>query len=177
MIGVNLNLAHLLWVKRFDRKSGGRVGGGSWSTLASGASICFKVETEVLELKGGEERIRWTTSRKKREGRWRGGGNVGEGVSLYQYQQRRRRLISTTKTINILLTTFTSTKSRWARNSSKPDYPTSFIIASSILLHPGLLIVDHIHFQYNGFLLGILVWSIVAAREVSLVQFSRRILL
>lgn len=56
---------------------------------------------------------------------------------------------------------------RWARKSEKPDYPTAFIIAASVLLHPGLLIVDHIHFQYNGFLLGILLWSLVAAREVS----------
>lgn len=68
----------------------------------------------------------------------------------------------------------------------KPDYPTAIVIAWSVLLHPGLLIVDHIHFQvslsfrtyarsyshsltfqYNGFLLGILLWSVVAAREVS----------
>lgn len=101
-----------------------------------------------------------------------------EGMLARGYHSINIKLIATTKTTNILLTTSTSTstKIRWARNSSKPDYPTSFIIASSILLHPGLLIVDHIHFQYNGFLLGILVWSIVAAREVSLVQFSRRIL-
>lgn len=31
----------------------------------------------------------------------------------------------------------------------KPDYPTAIVIASSVLLHPGLLIVDHIHFQVN----------------------------
>lgn len=62
---------------------------------------------------------------------------------------------------------------RWARRSEKPDYPTAYIIAASVLLHPGLLIVDHIHFQYNGFLLGILLWSLVAARDVrSLVRIQ-----
>lgn len=36
---------------------------------------------------------------------------------------------------------------------------------AALVLHPGLIIIDHIHFQYNGFLYGILFWSIWAARE------------
>ncbi|PPQ63414.1 hypothetical protein CVT24_004924 [Panaeolus cyanescens] len=39
------------------------------------------------------------------------------------------------------------------------------IISASIFLHPGFLIVDHIHFQYNGFMYGILLWSILMARN------------
>ncbi|ORY96168.1 glycosyltransferase family 57 protein [Syncephalastrum racemosum] len=39
------------------------------------------------------------------------------------------------------------------------------LVAGSILMHPGLLIVDHMHFQYNGFLYGILVLSIVEAKR------------
>lgn len=39
--------------------------------------------------------------------------------------------------------------------------------ALSILLSPGLLIIDHIHFQYNGFLYGILILSIVLSRRKS----------
>lgn len=39
--------------------------------------------------------------------------------------------------------------------------------ALSILLSPGLLIIDHIHFQYNGFMYGILLWSLVLARYKS----------
>lgn len=37
--------------------------------------------------------------------------------------------------------------------------------AISILLSPGLLIIDHIHFQYNGFLYGILIYSLVLAKK------------
>ncbi|KII95236.1 glycosyltransferase family 57 protein [Plicaturopsis crispa FD-325 SS-3] len=39
------------------------------------------------------------------------------------------------------------------------------IISASLFLHPGFLIVDHIHFQYNGFMFGILLWSILMARD------------
>ena len=38
------------------------------------------------------------------------------------------------------------------------------VAALSIILSPGLLIIDHIHFQYNGFMYGILVASLVLAR-------------
>lgn len=51
-----------------------------------------------------------------------------------------------------------------SRDSSKPHIlPAS--MAAALLLHPGLVIVDHVHFQYNGFLYGILLWSLWAARE------------
>ncbi|CRK25642.1 hypothetical protein BN1708_014268, partial [Verticillium longisporum] len=39
--------------------------------------------------------------------------------------------------------------------------------ALSILLSPGLLIIDHIHFQYNGCMYGILIISLVLARSKS----------
>ncbi|CZR66887.1 related to glucosyltransferase [Phialocephala subalpina] len=43
----------------------------------------------------------------------------------------------------------------------------SHAAALSILLSPGLLIIDHIHFQYNGFLYGVLILSLVLARKKS----------
>ncbi|ORX52839.1 glycosyltransferase family 57 protein [Hesseltinella vesiculosa] len=39
------------------------------------------------------------------------------------------------------------------------------LMVASVFLHPGLWIVDHIHFQYNGLLYGILVHSLVEARK------------
>ena len=54
--------------------------------------------------------------------------------------------------------------------------PTSKVaangVAISILLSPALLIIDHIHFQYNGFLYGILIMSIVLARKQSTLLLS-----
>ncbi|KAI9718314.1 MAG: glycosyl transferase [Chrysothrix sp. TS-e1954] len=49
---------------------------------------------------------------------------------------------------------------------------TSQVAALSIFLSPGLLIIDHIHFQYNGFLYGILVLSLVLARGQSTLLLS-----
>ncbi|PVV04615.1 hypothetical protein BB560_000883 [Smittium megazygosporum] len=42
---------------------------------------------------------------------------------------------------------------------------SSIIISALVFLSPGFLIVDHVHFQYNGFLFGILIWSINFALE------------
>ena len=45
-------------------------------------------------------------------------------------------------------------------------------MAISVLLSPALLIIDHIHFQYNGFLYGILILSLVLARQTSSILLS-----
>ncbi|KAF1991004.1 glycosyltransferase family 57 protein [Aulographum hederae CBS 113979] len=52
------------------------------------------------------------------------------------------------------------------------DKRTAHAAALSILLSPGLLIIDHIHFQYNGFLYGVLVLSLVLARKQSTMLYS-----
>ncbi|KAF8493521.1 glycosyltransferase family 57 protein [Gautieria morchelliformis] len=52
---------------------------------------------------------------------------------------------------------------RFIRGAVDPS--SQRIISISLFLHPGFLIVDHIHFQYNGFMFGILLWSILAARN------------
>lgn len=39
--------------------------------------------------------------------------------------------------------------------------------AISVLLSPGLLIIDHVHFQYNAVMCGILIASLVLARKKS----------
>lgn len=45
-----------------------------------------------------------------------------------------------------------------------PSKRAAQVAALSIFLSPGLLIIDHIHFQYNGFMYGVLVLSLVLAR-------------
>jgi hypothetical protein len=49
---------------------------------------------------------------------------------------------------------------------------TAHAAALSVLLSPGLLIIDHVHFQYNGFLYGILILSLVLARNNSTLLLS-----
>ncbi|KAN0127476.1 Glycosyl transferase [Lactarius tabidus] len=49
-----------------------------------------------------------------------------------------------------------------------PDPHIQRLISASLFLHPGFLIVDHIHFQYNSFLFGILLLSILQARQGNL---------
>lgn len=78
---------------------------------------------------------------------------------------RYARLSGTSVTFSHCIISFSFT-----RGVSDPT--TQRIISASIFLHPGFLIVDHIHFQYNGFMFGILVWSILSARNVRIISFE-----
>ncbi|KAJ5924948.1 hypothetical protein N7454_007587 [Penicillium verhagenii] len=57
--------------------------------------------------------------------------------------------------------------SRFVNSTPLSNKPAAHIASLSILLSPGLFIIDHIHFQYNGFMYGILILSIVLARRQS----------
>ncbi|GAA6063187.1 hypothetical protein JCM10212_006853 [Sporobolomyces blumeae] len=83
--------------------------------------------------------------------------NLGYDASTAVYFQRATVVLSELVLVFAVL--------RWARTSRKPDSSTAFAIAASLIVHPGLILVDHIHFQYNGFLLGILLWSLISAQE------------
>ncbi|KZW03714.1 glycosyltransferase family 57 protein [Exidia glandulosa HHB12029] len=52
---------------------------------------------------------------------------------------------------------------RFVRGAPNPSVQR--ILSASLFLHPGFLIVDHIHFQYNGFMFGIMAWSLLMARN------------
>ena len=54
---------------------------------------------------------------------------------------------------------------RYVLASPKAESVSNYAAALSIYLSPGLFIIDHIHFQYNGFLFGILILSFCFARE------------
>lgn len=53
----------------------------------------------------------------------------------------------------------------YIKTASEGTKRSAHAAALSILFSPGLLIIDHIHFQYNGFLYGILLISLVLARD------------
>ena len=55
--------------------------------------------------------------------------------------------------------------SSFVKTSPPASKQLAHAAALSILLSPGLLIIDHIHFQYNGLLYGILILSFVLARK------------
>ncbi|KAJ6021130.1 hypothetical protein N7540_006634 [Penicillium herquei] len=57
--------------------------------------------------------------------------------------------------------------SRFIKSAPFASKQAAHVASLSILLSPGLFIIDHIHFQYNGFMYGILILSIVLAREQS----------
>jgi alpha-1,3-glucosyltransferase len=52
--------------------------------------------------------------------------------------------------------------SRWGLQWGSP----SSVLALLMLGNAGLLIVDHVHFQYNGFLFGVLLLSIARMLQV-----------
>ncbi|KAI1173898.1 glycosyltransferase family 57 protein [Nemania sp. FL0916] len=54
---------------------------------------------------------------------------------------------------------------RFAESSHPPYKRAAQAAAVSVLLSPGLLIIDHIHFQYNGVMYGFLLLSLVLARQ------------
>ena len=45
------------------------------------------------------------------------------------------------------------------------DDPSARLLTGLLFLHPALLCIDHVHFQYNGFLLGVLVFSMAMLKE------------
>lgn len=56
---------------------------------------------------------------------------------------------------------------QWYMKSSANTYTSksrAYVVASSLVLSPGLLIIDHIHFQYNGMMYGIFILMLTCAR-------------
>ncbi|ODV59279.1 dolichyl-P-Glc:Glc1Man(9)GlcNAc(2)-PP-dolichol alpha-1,3-glucosyltransferase [Ascoidea rubescens DSM 1968] len=58
----------------------------------------------------------------------------------------------------------------YIKSSELKEKQKSFVVASSIVLSPGFLMIDHIHFQYNGLLFGLLICSIVSAKNQKFLQ-------
>ena len=71
-------------------------------------------------------------------------------------------------------------KRKMVRNKSKTPnifeednwFKPRFVQIMLLLLSPGLILVDHIHFQYNGFLTGIFLLSVVRMMEDKVLQSS-----
>jgi alpha-1,3-glucosyltransferase len=83
--------------------------------------------------------------------------NLGHSARETVYFQRATVLLTETLLIYAL--------NLYVESAPPTSTRSSHAAALSILLSPGLLIIDHIHFQYNGFLYAVLVLSIVLARS------------
>lgn len=73
---------------------------------------------------------------------------------------QRTTVIATELLLALALQVFIDSSPLMSRSAAR-------VASISILLSPGLLVIDHIHFQYNGFMYGILVLSLVLARAKS----------
>ncbi|KAF2400775.1 Dolichyl pyrophosphate Glc1Man9GlcNAc2 alpha-1,3-glucosyltransferase [Trichodelitschia bisporula] len=59
---------------------------------------------------------------------------------------------------------------KYVQNSSQKH--TAQVAAIAVFLSPGLLIIDHIHFQYNGAMYGLLILSLVYSQKQSTLLLS-----
>lgn len=66
------------------------------------------------------------------------------------------------------LSIYTNSSTRYAESAHGATKRAAQAAAISVLLSPGLLIIDHIHFQYNGAMYGVLIASLVLAKRKSL---------
>jgi len=66
--------------------------------------------------------------------------------------------------LTVLVTELVLAAALYAHYTCARGDSTQRILLLSVLMHPGLVIVDHIHFQYNGMLFGVLLWALWAAR-------------
>lgn len=82
-------------------------------------------------------------------------GNYGWPTVVFQ----RTTVVITELLLSAALYAFVKTR---GEESWGLGYKQRKAVAAIIWLHPGWLILDHIHFQYNGFLFGIFVFSLVA---------------
>ncbi|KAH3765233.1 ALG8, alpha-1,3-glucosyltransferase S-like [Pelomyxa schiedti] len=64
----------------------------------------------------------------------------------------------------LLLALYWFSKTLYQHHKQKPTvWSPSLVVFALVALNPGLLIVDHVHFQYNGLLFGILIAAFAAA--------------